>query len=139
VTARARSAAAARPRAATAPAPRRAPRPAPARPAPTRRRSATGAARLRRPRLRLGLGLIPLGALLLGGIVWVNVAKLQLTTQTSAVVERAQRAEAESIRLEAQLGQRNGVVVSRAQDRLGMILPGDEVTFLDPPVRRQVR
>ena len=86
----------------------RAAAPAP-RPRPPRDAAApTGAARprpvraaRRRGRLRLGRLAIPLVALVLGGIVWVNVAKLTLTNETGQVIERARSVEAETARLKS--------------------------------------
>lgn len=128
MTARARreaAAPAATPRRAPGGAARTAPRPRPV------RRTASA----RRPRFRMGVLWIPVIAVLLGGIVWVNVAKLQMTTTTSRVVDRAQRVEAETVRLRARLGQRNAVVIDRAQDRLDMRIPAEgDVEFLDPVV-----
>jgi hypothetical protein len=73
-------------------------------------------------------------ALLLGGIVWVNVSKLTLTAETGAVVERARAVEAETVRLEAELEKADGAVVDRARARLGMVpAKGDAVTYLDAP------
>jgi hypothetical protein len=78
--------------------------------------------------------LIPLVALLLGGIVWVNVARLNLTTRTSATVERYRGVQAEIVRLKATLAQRDGEVIDRARTRLGMVQArGDDVTYLQIP------
>lgn len=112
-------------RAATAPAPSRPrrehapPHRAPERVPAPRRRSAPRA----RPRVRLGMLVIPLIALLLGGIVWINVSKLAFTAETGRVVEQARVAEAENVRLRAQLDRAEATVVDRAQLRLGMGLP----------------
>jgi hypothetical protein len=114
-------------RARTAPAPRPAParprpRPAP-RPATRRRRS--------RSRVRLGRLAIPIIALLLAGIVWINVAKLTLTSETGQVIQQARSVEAETARLKNQLDQRNARVIDQAGRRLGMELtPTEEVTWL---------
>lgn len=111
-------------RAAPAPQPRPRPRAAP-RPAPRR------AARPR-TRVRLGRLVIPLIALVLGGIVWVNVAKLTLTNETGQVIQRARSVESETARLQSALEQRNARVRQNAQRRLGMESPsGDSVTYLD--------
>jgi|GEM_PF-5184572 len=118
---------AARSRAAVAPAPRERP--------PLRRAERPAAARgpspRRRPRARMGLAWIPLLALLLGGIVWVNVAKLQLTTETSRVMRASQQAESDSIRLQARLAQSRPLIAERARARLDMRQP-TRVRFLDP-------
>jgi hypothetical protein len=76
---------------------------------------------------------IPLVAMLLGGIVWVNVAKLQLTTQTSRVVERANQVQSETIRLNAALQQRNAEVRDEARRRLGMIPSSNQTVWLKAP------
>jgi hypothetical protein len=114
-------------RARTAPAPR----PAPPRPRP--RPAARPAARRRRSRSRVRLGrlVIPIVALLLAGIVWVNVAKLTLTNETGRVIQQARSIEAETARLKNQLAQRNARVIDQAGRRLGMELaPTEEVTWL---------
>jgi hypothetical protein len=109
--------------------------PAPARPRPRARPRPTGprvAGARRRPRARLGRLAIPLIALLLGGIVWVNVAKLTLTHETGRVIEQARSVEAETARLKSRYEQRNATVISRAEKRLGMVSPpSDQVTYLD--------
>lgn len=115
----------ARARPATAPARRASPRPAP------RRRPRAVAPR--RARLRLGPLLIPVVALLLGGIVWINVAKLALTNETGKVIERARVVEGQTARLKSDLEQRDAAVRSNAQYKLGMVSPEpDSVTYLDP-------
>lgn len=107
------------------------------RPAPRRRPEARPAPRSRRrPALRLRARVLwlPVITLLLGGIVWVNVAKLQLTRQTSAVVERQNVVQSENIRLNARLQQQSGAVQQLAQDRLGMESPASAQTqFLRVP------
>jgi hypothetical protein len=76
---------------------------------------------------------IPLIALILGGIVLVNVAKLSLTNQTSQTIERARSVEAETARLKSNLERRDASVMRDAQRRLGMVAPpSDGVTYLDP-------
>ena len=110
----------------TAPAPSRSrPRARPA-PRPARPRHA------RRGRVRLGRLAIPIVALVLGGIVWVNVAKLTLTHETGQVIERARSVEAETARLKSRFEQRNATVIARAEKRLGMVNPpSGSVTYLD--------
>ncbi len=118
---------------------RAAPRPAPApgRSRPRTRPSSPAAgprpARAgRRARLRLGRVAIPIIALVLGGIVWINVAKLTLTHETGKVIERARSVEAETARLKSRFEQRNATVIARAEKRLGMVSPpSSEVTYLD--------
>ena len=91
---------------------------------------------VRRARVRLGLLVIPLVALLLAGIVWINVSKLAFTAETGRVVERARAVEAENVRLKAQLDRANATVVDRAQANLGMGLPADSsITPLRVPAR----
>jgi hypothetical protein len=75
---------------------------------------------------------IPVIALVLGGIVWINVAKLTLTHETGKVIERARSIEAETARLKSRFEQRNATVIARAEKRLGMVSPpSSEVTYLD--------
>lgn len=133
-TARTRSATA------TAPAPARS-RPAPApRPAPDARprREAQPRPRPRtaprsRTRLRSARVIIPIIALILGGIVWVNVAKLALTNQTGQVIERSRSVESETARLKATLEAKNASVRRNAEQRLGMVEPAPgAVGYLDP-------
>ena len=116
------------PRTAPAPArprPRTRPASRPARPRPARAGS-------RRTRVRLGRLAIPLVALVLGGIVWINVAKLTLTHETGQVIEQARSVEAETARLKSRFEQRNATVIARAEKRLGMVSPpSSEVTYLD--------
>lgn len=122
-------------------APSRAPRPRQrphARPRPVTPRRARAPRRLPLPRLRLGLLIIPIIALLLAGIVWINVSKLAFTAETGRVVERARALEAQNLRLKAQLDRANATVIDRAQDRLGMGMPLDSsVTLLTVPRERR--
>jgi cell division protein FtsL len=88
----------------------------------------------RSARPRPALLLIPLVALLLGGIVWVNVARLNLATQTSAVIEQSREVQFENVRLQAQLDQRNVAVENRARRDLQMAPAQSEaVTYIDLP------
>lgn len=110
---------------------------APARPRPDERRTARPRPRAvpRRPRARLRMGplVIPLIALVLGGIVWVNVAKLSLTNETGKVIERSRVVEGQTARLKSDLEQRDAAVRRNAQNKLGMVSPEpDSVTYLDP-------
>lgn len=110
------------------------PRPSqPSRPAVPRPRPRAVPRRRRRSGLRLGPLAIPLVALLLGGIVWVNVAKLSLTNETGKVIERSRVVEGQTARLKSDLEQRDAAVRRNAQIKLGMISPEpDSVTYLDP-------
>ena len=123
---------------ATAPRPRTRPTAAPA---PRPRRAAPAAPRPRpRPRavppqarLRSAWVVIPLIAVILGGIVFVNVAKLSLTNRTSQVIERARSVESETARLKATLDAKDAAVRASAQERLGMVEPAlGEARYLDP-------
>jgi hypothetical protein len=77
---------------------------------------------------------IPMVALLLGGVVWVKAAELHLVTRTSSVVERYQAVQADTLRLKAQLEQRDGEVIRRAERELGMVpIPANGVTYLRVP------
>lgn len=77
---------------------------------------------------------IPAIALLLGGIVWINVARLNLATETSVVIEQAREVQFENARLQSQLDQGDSATVSRARTRLGMVsAPSEGVTYLDAP------
>ncbi len=115
-----------RPTAAPAPRPRRA-APAAPRPRPRPRAVPTQA------RLRSAWVVIPLIAVILGGIVFVNVAKLSLTNRTSQVIERARSVESETARLKATLDAKDAAVRASAQERLGMVEPAlGEARYLDP-------
>ena len=115
-----------RPAAAPAPRPRRA-APAAPRPRPRPRAVTTQA------RLRSAWVVIPLIAVILGGIVFVNVAKLSLTNRTSQVIERARSVESETARLKATLDAKDAAVRASAQERLGMVEPAlGEARYLDP-------
>ena len=107
----------------------RAPRPARGRAARARARSPRRRA-ARAPGARL---VIPLIALVLGGIVLVNVAKLSLTNQTGQVIERARSVEAETARLKshARAARRPGAATPRSGWGWWRP-PGDAVTYLDP-------
>ncbi len=102
--------------------------------APTRseERRASGRPRLRRvpdarsPRRgrlpgRGALLLIPLIAVLLAGVVWINVAKLNVTAETGSVLERSRAVQSDNVRLQGQLEQRNSQVIDDAERRLGMV------------------
>ena len=84
-------------------------------------------------RLRSAWLVIPLIALILGGIVFVNVATLSLTNKTGQVIERARSVESETARLKATLEAKNASVRLNAQAKLGMIEPPPgTVRYLDP-------
>jgi hypothetical protein len=86
--------------------------------------------------VRLGPLVIPIIAIVLGGIVWVNVAKLALTNETGKVMERSRGVEAQTARLQSRLDQLDARVRDNAMKRLGMVMPsGDSVTYLDPLAR----
>lgn len=105
-----------------------------AKPAPSPRSRRTTRSVHAERRRRAWWLLVPVVALLLGGIVWVNVAKLTLTAETGAVVERAWAVEAETVRLEAELERADAAVVDRARDQLEMVpARGDAVTYLTAP------
>lgn len=91
----------------------------------SRPRQAPQARRAARPRVRMGLFVIPVIALLLAGIVWINVSKLAFTAETGRVVERSRAMEAQNLRLKAQLDRADATVIDRAQQRLGMGMPLD--------------
>lgn len=103
----------------------------PTRTAPRRGRSRAPATRAR---IRPGLVIIPIIALLLAGIVWINVSKLAFTAESGRVVERSRQVEAQNVRLRAQIDRARATVIDRAQARLGMGLPPDSsVTPLKVP------
>jgi len=111
--------------AAARPAPARAPVARPRRPALARPRG-----RQRRS-TRLGLLLIPVVAILLGGIVWVNAAELRLTKQQGDVARRQARVQQQLTALKAREERMDTEVVDRATT-LGMRFPtANEVTYLD--------
>ena len=111
----------------TLPRPRR--RPAPARPA-RHPRPATAPRRAPR-RFPGGLLLLPVIALLLGGIVWINTAKLDLATETGRVIEESRAVQVETVTLRGQLERQNVLVRSRAEERLGMFpVLGESITYL---------
>ena len=119
-------------RPATAPAPR--PRPKLV-PAPKRGRLAG----LRVHGVRLAWVVIPLIAVLLGGVVWVNVARLNLTTQTGRTVDMYDRTQSEILKLRAKLAQKDGEVVDQAAKRLGMVqAPGNGLTYVTVPPEARV-
>lgn len=82
---------------------------------------------------------IPLAAILLGGVVWVNVARLNLTTQTGHTVDMYRQTQSDILRLRANLAQRDGEVVDQAAKRLGMVqTPGSGLTYITVPPSARV-
>ena len=119
-----------RTRPAAAPDPRPRTRPAQARPRARQRPRAVPV----QARIRSAWVVIPLIAVILGGIVFVNVAKLSMTNRTSQVIERARSVESETARLKATLDAKDAAVRASAQARLGMVEPAlGEARYLDPP------
>ena len=118
-----------RTRPAAAPDPRPRTRPAQARPRARQRPRAVPL----QARIRSAWVVIPLIAVILGGIVFVNVAKLSMTNRTSQVIERARSVESETARLKATLDAKDAAVRASAQARLGMVEPAlGEARYLDP-------
>lgn len=118
-----------RTRPAAAPDPRPRTRPAQARPRARQRPRAVPV----QARIRSAWVVIPLIAVILGGIVFVNVAKLSMTNRTSQVIERARSVESETARLKATLDAKDAAVRASAQARLGMVEPAlGEARYLDP-------
>lgn len=111
-----------------APLPR--PRQRPRGPASTRRRRPARSRASGRTFPR-GLALLGLVAVLLGGIVWINVAKLDLATETGRVIDQSRAVQVETVTLRGQLERRDGQVQTRAEEQLGMFpVPGEDVTYL---------
>lgn len=95
--------------------------------------------RLRLDGIRIAWVLIPLIALLLGGVVFVNVQRLNLTTQTGRTVDMYNQAQADILRLRAVLAERDGQVVDQAVKRLGMVqAPGSGLTYVSVPKEARV-
>jgi hypothetical protein len=67
---------------------------------------------------------------MLGGIVWLNVAKLAVTTETTRVVERARAAEAQISQMQGKMAQQEAAVVNTARKRGFTERPSDANTFL---------
>ena len=89
--------------------------------------------------IRLAWVLIPLIALLLGGVVFVNVQRLNLTTQTGRTVDMYNQAQADILRLRAVLAQKDGQVVEQAVQRLGMVqAPGSGLTYVSVPQEARI-
>jgi hypothetical protein len=111
-----------------APVPVRRPRPKPAaRPKPR-------AHAARRPGLLGGVVWIAVLAALLGGIVALNVAVLQLNQRLERANARAAELKAAKVTLEGQLSSADSIpeVSSIAQNRLGLVsAPPDQVVYID--------
>ncbi len=124
----------ARPSTRPAPAPQQRPRPRViTSPAPTVLQ------RLRLQGMRLAWVLIPVIAVLLGGVVWVNVQRLNLTTQTGRTVDMYNQAQSDILRLRAVLAEKDGQVVDQAATRLGMVqAPGSGLTYVSVPKEARV-
>lgn len=89
--------------------------------------------------VRLAWVLIPLIALMLGGVVFVNVQRLNLTTQTGRTVDMYNQAQADILRLRAVLAERDGQVVDQAVKRLGMVqAPGSGLTYVSVPKEARI-
>ncbi len=120
-----------------APAPGPAPRPRPRLVPPPSRRSRVQ--RLQLHGVRLAWVAIPLIAILLGGVVWVNVARLNLTTQTGRTVDMYDQSQSDILKLRAKLAQKDGQVVAQAAKRLGMVqAPGIGLTYVSVPPEARV-
>lgn len=90
----------------------------------SRRRSRT------RFRLRLGLTVIPLIAVLFGGVVWLNSAKLAITKQQGQVARDTVGVSEELSILKSSQAQWDGKVVKKAE-LMGMTQPkSDGWTYL---------
>lgn len=101
-----------------------APRPAPAHaPRPrSRPRAVTATRRRRRTRLRLGLAVIPLVALLFGGVVYLNAAKLSVTKRQGQVARQMTAVQEQLVQLKAAQARADTDTIATAE-KLGMIKP----------------
>ncbi len=89
--------------------------------------------------MRLAWVAIPLIAILLGGVVWVNVARLNLTTQTGRTVDMYDQSQSDILKLRAKLAEKDGQVVAQAAKRLGMVqAPGIGLTYVSVPPEARV-
>ena len=89
--------------------------------------------------VRVAWIVIPFVAILLGGVVWVNVARLNLTTQTGRTVEMHDQVQGDVLKLRAKLAQKDGEVVDQAVKRLGMVqAPGTGLTYVSVPPEARV-
>lgn len=95
--------------------------------------------RLRLQGMRAAWVLIPAVALLLGGVVWVNVQRLNLTTQTGRTVDMYNAAQADILRLRAVLAEKDGQVVDQAVARLRMVqAAGSGLTYVTVPKEARI-
>lgn len=62
--------------------------------------------------------------------MWINVAKLAVTTETTRVVERARATESQILRLQGRLTQMEAAVVNKARKRGFAERSSDATTFL---------
>lgn len=88
------------------------------RPRPRTRPKAVPAARRRRRvrfRLRLGLAVIPFVAVLFGGVVWLNAAKLTITKQQGQVARSTILVQQELSNLRSQQAQSDARVIKWAE------------------------
>ena len=82
---------------------------------------------------------IPFIAILLGGVVWVNVARLNITTQAGRTVDMYDQVQSDILKLRASLAQKDGEVVDQAAKRLGMVqAPGSGLTYVTVPPSARV-
>lgn len=89
--------------------------------------------------IRLAWVLVPVIALLLGGVVFVNVQRLNLTTQTGRTVDMYNQAQADILKLRAVLAEKDGQVVDQAVRRLGMVqAPGSGLTYVSVPKEARI-
>lgn len=78
-------------------------------------------------------------AVLLGGVVFVNVQRLNLTTQTGRTVDMYNQTQADILKLRAALAEKDGQVVDQASTRLGMVLaPGSGLTYVSVPKEARI-
>lgn len=117
--------------------PQRAPRPP--KPRIIHSRKPTLRERLHLEGIRLAWVVVPIIALLLGGVVFVNVQRLNLTTQTGRTVDMYNQAQADILRLRAVLAEKDGQVVDQAVRRLGMVqAPGSGLTYVSVPKEARI-
>lgn len=88
--------------------------------------------RLPRRMPRVGGLWIPLVALMLGGIVWLNVTKLQITNRVSQTIDAQQAVQSDNARLRTAISRHDKSVLAEARRRLDM-RPAEDVTFVRAP------
>ncbi|MCB0882670.1 MAG: hypothetical protein KDC33_10715 [Thermoleophilia bacterium] len=81
---------------------------------------------------RVGGLWIPLVALMLGGIVWLNVTKLQITNRVSQTIDAQQAVQSDNARLRTAISRHDKSVLAEARRRLDM-RPAEDVTFVRAP------